>query len=654
MTDASVEAIAPEGPGRLTVGGRSAATNAAIPLLATYFADAPAWDLVERRQVGTAGLDDLTRYVRMRVAIAAAVRLDEILRSIGRAPTFQYTQTQDESIGAVRGRLDIPRFVRNRLRTESPRRYPIRVVRRAYTTPEVVLAAHAAFAVANDLRNAPIGHLPMDSPERAAIGLRQSRLRQFLRQSNIAEAAASANKIRRRGEREALVNRVRRRVGGGHIAKPEPYAALLRWVDEYGSAVGVAAGTIEWAFYDERFDTKLFEIWSLKVLTEALTSRLGPPITGPRPLFERDQGAIVAWRAGGANVRLYFQASLERSGLGKPRWNFTAPDERPLGGIPDIALSIELVDGRTLVALVDPKLRVRDGAPSEELYKLLGYFGNAGTRQAPLGAIVFYAPGQTRIYRLEDGESGRLEAIGVDPELPAASRGQVEAVVDLLLSSVGLEPSLIAAMADLREGSPEGPEATAAARQSTAVDAMRRQAALLPGGSIEPFKRTVAAMLQGAWVDLDDEAARMVGTAEYFGMTAPDDADHSGPLLGLAATCERVIHARLIDGARARNPRAFAEVRTLGSVIAAIRDALSRRPGSDAGRAISREIDALRLDRRELSDLVDGLQSMNSRYRIPAAHRDLVDQRLWQAGRLAILRPDTGLLPLLLHALVRH
>lgn len=641
------------GSGHLSSDARAAATAAAIPLLATYFADAPAWDLTDRAEVGTAALSDLTRFVRMRVAIASAGRLDRILRDVVRNPTFHYAQHQDVSEGAVRGRLDVPRYIRTRLRRESPRRYPIRAVDRAFTTPENILAAHAAIAVAEDLRRSPIGILPQRAPERTAISLRRSRLRQFLAQSNVREIVDAASRIRRSDDRRDLVSRVRRRVDGGHIARPEPYRALLDWVDAYGTDLGATVGKIEWAFYDERFDTKLFEIWVLQLLLDGLTERLGPPILGPRPLYERDQGPIAAWRAAGATLRLFYQGSLERVGLGKPRWRFTVPTSRPLGGVPDLALAVGLVDGSTIVGLVDPKLRIREGAPTDELYKVIGYFGNASTQQSPLGAIVFYTPGQGRVHELDDGAAGRLAAIGVDPALPH-SRPEVGRLVDYLLAGTGLDSVLLAGMAGLDPLGPEAAEATAAARQSTAVEAMRRQAALVPPATIEPFKRSVRALLQEAWEDLDDEAARMLATAEYFGMTAPDDADHSGPLLGLAATVERMLHLRLVDRARTLDERAFADVRTLGSVVATLREALGLRPRSLAARRLAAEIDRQNLDRVELSGLVDALQMMNTRYRIPAAHRDLVDQHLFETGRMAILRPDTGVLPALLHALVRH
>jgi hypothetical protein len=649
MTDAP--ASADEG-GRLSPLGRSAAAATALPLLATYFADAPTWDLQGQVQVGDAVADELSRFVRMRVAIASAGRLESILSRIARAPTFKYVQIRDESAGAIRGKLDVPRYLRTRLRTDSPTRYPIRVIHRGFDTPENVLAAHAAAAIASDLRQAPVRLLPRASPERLAIARHLASLSQILHRSNLAEATGAARSIRHRGQRHALLDRVRARVRAGHIARPEPYSDLLAWAQGIdGTQAGATVGEIEWSFYDARFDSKLFELWSLTLLLDSITSRLGPPIIGPRPLFERERGPLAVWRAAGGKFHLFFQASFERAGLGAPRWSFTSPSQKPLVGIPDISLSMELIGGQTIVALVDPKLRIRDGAPTEELYKLIGYFGNAGSGQAPLGAIVSYAPGNPRSYLLEDGSAGRLTAMAVDPEDHRSSGQQFTELVDRLLTSVGLDPSLMEMMPTLRAGSAEAEEAATAARQGSAVEAMRRQAALLPAGSIEPFRRGVAGLLAEAWDQVDEDTARMVATAEYFGMTAPDDADHSGPLLGLAAACERILYAGLFEAVRARRPRAFDDIKTLGSMIAGLRDALSSRPRSAAAKLVGREIDARGLDRMQLADVAEALRLVNVRYRIPAAHREIVDQALWQGGRLAILRPESGLLSRLLNVL---
>lgn len=639
--------------GRLSAGGRSAATATALPLLATYFADAPTWELRSQAQVAGEGIDELARYVRMRVAIASAGRLESILRRVGSSATFQYAQFREESVGAIRGKLDVPRYVRSRLRAEAPRRYPVRILRRAFATPENILAAHAALIVTYDLTQAPVRLLPKGSPERVAIARAVSTLGHLLRQSNLAEAATIASTVRNRGQRQMLIDRVASRVRGGHIAKPEPYADLLTWIHAFGSEQGsAAAGVVEWAFYDERFDTKLFEIWSLRLLIDSVTGRLGPPVLGPSPLFERDRAPIAAWRAAGATVRVFFQASFERTGLGPTRWTFTVPERRSLTGIPDISLALEMVGGMRLVALVDPKLRIRDGAPAEELYKLIGYFGNSGTGQSPLGGIVFYAPSQPRLYLLEAEGRARIAAIGVDPAMEPESRARFNELVDMLLNAVGLDADLTGPMAMI----PSDPESSVeevvtTARQMTAVEAMSRQAAGLPAGSLEPFKREVAGLLEEAWIRLDDDTARMIATAEYFGMTAPDDADHSGPLLGLAATCERVLYLRLLDPVRMTHRREFADVKTLGATISCLRDALGRAPRTDAGRALAAEIASRGLDHARLAELEVALHQMNIRYRIPAAHRELVDQNLWQTGRLSILRPGTGLLRQLLDVL---
>jgi hypothetical protein len=102
--------------GRLSATARSAATTTALDLLGTYFADAPTWELEHREQLapGDAALADLAEAIRIRVALAAARRLDVLLHRISERLSFRYSRIDDETIGAVRGRLDVPRYIETR------------------------------------------------------------------------------------------------------------------------------------------------------------------------------------------------------------------------------------------------------------------------------------------------------------------------------------------------------------------------------------------------------------------------------------------------------------------------------------------------------------------------------------------------------------
>ena len=68
-------------------------------------------------------------------------------------------------------------------------------------------------------------------------------------------------------------------------------------------------------------------------------------------------------------------------------------------------------------------------------------------------------------------------------------------------------------------------------------------------------------------------AKQMLVTAEYFGTHALADADHSGPLLGLAAACEATLCDYLIQATCAAGPSRIDAGATFGKMIHWLNDA---------------------------------------------------------------------------------
>lgn len=89
-----------------------------------------------------------------------------------------------------------------------------------------------------------------------------------------------------------------------------------------GLTAGANPGSVEWAFYDERFDAELFEIWSLVRLVDALEAALGKPAQAASSLLGRTKAPIRSWHLGGVRVQLYFQPALSRLTRAGTRWRF--------------------------------------------------------------------------------------------------------------------------------------------------------------------------------------------------------------------------------------------------------------------------------------------------------------------------------------------
>jgi hypothetical protein len=440
-------------PGQLSPESRRAATQAAIRLLGTYFADAPTWELEHRGEIATGSdeEDALALALRLRVALAAARRLDDLLRDIAADLSFRYRRTPDETVGMVRGRLDVQRYLRAQGKREAPRRYPVNVVERSHTTPENTLALYATGWV---LRELDIGNaiaLPPRAPELRELQERRASLARTLHHPVLSEARAAAEAVWSRGGLASLLDEVEARVEGGHLARPEPYGALAAWVRSFDPRARPEAADIEWSFYDERFDTKLFEIWMLDSLARSLQTRLGEPTV--RPLWERGATPTFLWKRGPATVALHFQRSLSSSN-GGAEWQRVDPPG-PFEGVPDITVVVSTTRAGESVAYLDAKLRQRDQHPTEELYKLLGYFDNTGSRAARHGAIVYYKLDGVAVETFEDrrtdGRQGRMLAVGVEPSNHDNAAGFAK-IGELILEMINTsDPEAFPVPADVEE-----------------------------------------------------------------------------------------------------------------------------------------------------------------------------------------------------------
>ncbi|AOY74339.1 hypothetical protein [Paenarthrobacter ureafaciens] len=651
MTQATEEELVDDATeadgGRFTAAGRRAAINASLPLLATYFADAPTWELEVSQQLATTpdekAVDDLAMAVRLRASLAAAERLLRILGDVAARPTFRYTQVSAESVGQIRGRLDLSRYSREHGRIAVPRRYPIRLVERENATPENVLASYAAHWLRRDLATIPRDFLPAKSPEFRDLQRLQDGLGRSLGLPLLAGTSALALDVWRRSALPDLIERVNARLEAGHIASPEPYKELADWVAATRNGTAVAdVGDREWSFYDARFDTKLFEIWCLLKLADAISSLIGVPALAAESLAQRHQGPMYAWNIGAGSLQLHFQASLAALTEGGVVWSFE-PGPAKLQGFPDLAVTADTIAGRGL-AIFDPKLRRRPNrVPTEELYKLLGYFGNLEHSKPPIGAIFYYSPQTATDFTLVSAGGGELHALGLDPE--AAATKPFEAAAQLALKAAGLgERSLTLLKSPKPESTGDSGELTAAIHQDVAVEAMQREADRLPASTLTPTRKAIATSLRAIWPQLDQQAQTMIVTAEYFGLNAPENADHSGPLLGLAAAFERVLNEQIFHPAAAQQRGVINLAQTLGGRLHTLDAALRGRNEPEA-KAIAAFLESQpTIDTANLQSILRDAKNMNRLYRIPAAHSDIVTAGTWADGRDIILDAHRGLL----------
>ena len=150
------------------------------------------------------------------------------------------------------------------------------------------------------------------------------------------------------------------------------------------------------------------------------------------------------------------------------------------------------------------------------------------------------------------------------------------------------------------------------------------------------------------WDSLGNDIQKMLITAEYFGDQVPEGFDHSGPVLGLFAACERLVGDRLFGPSQAVLSDEYQRV-TFGGAAEALRRLPVWRGGRE--RTLRRWVEQQPgADVAALGTIGVVMLKVN-RWRIAAAHAVLVDKTTWDQSHTAVLGGHDGLLVKLCRAL---
>lgn len=543
--------------------------------------------------------------------------------------SFQYRRTREESAGSVRGRLDISRYAQMKARRDVPKRYPVHGLHRYYGTAENVLVMYAAAWARREL--ATIGTrvlMPARAAERAELEDRTAALSRALHNPYLADATDAAEQVWRRGDLSALLDEVEGRIEGGHIASPQPYSAIVGWARSFSEAASIAGGEVEWTFYDHRFDPRLFEIWLLDRLACALERALGVAPEA-KPLWDRNATPTYTWKLGTASIRIHFQWALSQ--LSQPTWE-RASSGRPLEGVPDITVILAApLRGETAV-LIDAKLRQRDAGAAAEIYKLLGYFHNRGAAHPPVGAIVYYSPGTVKTDALTSQPHGVVLELGVDPVRGGDDDAAFDQLAEVLLTTLdSLDPVARSSGAAARDLS----DANTAVVQAKAVGDLLERTRQLGSGSLAPFMNILSQTLPTVWNNLGDDVRTILASAAYFGATAPEGADLSGPLLGLCAAVEKLLcdEGAVFSRLQAALPDDLNKPVTLGIAGLVKR---GRKPKTELDHKIRQFLlEEAHVDGQAILALSGRLVALNL-LRRAAAHTEVVLTDRWREGHATV------------------
>lgn len=643
--------------GSLSAHGRESAIRDALPIIGRFFQSQggpqrlATTDSISIQDEQGNGTDlRLLAALRLRAALAAAEPLVSAVEAVAARPTFRYALQSTESVGHLAGTLDVSRYVSRSYWDGGPPNYPVTNVYRSSKTPENVLTAYTALWLQRELREALDGSgAPSSSPEAQAIAELGGTFERLLSSPALADCRATATDLLRRGAEESLLDSVEARLRRGEVAHDEPYRAVLdsmRQVREAGP--NGLPGAQAWSFYDEAFDTRLFELWCAFSVATALSNAL---VTEVPPVNANwtGTGLTFTWRRPGGTLELYMQKSLHLIDETKQRrWKRKATTTY-LRGIPDIVVRGVNHEGISRWAILDAKLRQRSGPPTEELYKIIGYFGHYILEHDAQGAILFYAPDQSapnvREYVPEPPETGLLIATALNPSDRQQSMDGLAEVTDMLLSLLSLPPA--------RPSDPSISDGEA--YLARLVEEMRSTKGQIAPASLDASRRRLSALLgDEVWERLDADSRDMLATGEHVGFTLdPDGGDFSGPVLSLVAPLERLLHERLwLPATKDLSRKERQNRNSLGEVIDAIIQALDGQE-SPLGQAVRREVESQAISDSDLRRILGALITVNRDFRRRAAHKEKLTSWDWNVAFRRVISQQR-VLPDLLEALGVH
>lgn len=620
--------------GALSEAARQSAVEASLSLLGLYFASGDQ-ERADRRAASMGEIDAEVRALqaglRLRVALAAGDKLISLLDAIAKRSTFRYQLCPAEHVGSLRAALDINRWAIRAPGGGDDLTYPVLEVRRGARTPENVLATYAALWLRHELNSSfSESAATSDATEYTPIRRLLDRIQRAIQLPIFAECVVDARAIRTRSAAKHVIGDVNRRLRRREITNPAPYRILADWIDRcLDGHPAVDPGDIDLSVYGARFDTKLFELWCLGALGRALAGALNVPDPAINERWRRGDAAYTFENFAG-RLDLFFQKSVATIST-EHAAHWVKENGRRLGGIPDIAVRAQPTSGDVRFAVIDPKLRQRDRLPVEELYKILGYLNNFDIQPA-VGVLLIYTANAEAVVPdiFHDGRGGVLISAALNP---AASDGvcasTLEHVTRAILGLIEYKPP------------PAAPDSSSTSGQELNSDEHAEAALSDAKGSLTAWGRTHLSEIGPSkdrietlvgtmrWNTLDEDTRIMMATADLVGHQLDPTADFSGPVIGMCAAVEHLLHTVVITPVVGDDKERQRQTRTLGAAIDSVHQACQGRSGN-LPTAIRNHFQRLRLDLQEIENLVPAWRRLNRNFRVPAAHRHVLTKVDWQ------------------------
>ena len=337
--------------------------------------------------IRTGDVNEIDLEIYLRIVLANIEKLHYLISEFEKCLSMSQVDRAVVFTGEIQGRLNVGRYTKNLAQARFPKEYPCVVKSRTYASPENIYVIFIINNVLKMLDGFKRFLLEKGNPAFSELGLIEHHFQAFKCFSTKAyfkECQDAANQIiKTYGDRypDDLLNLITSRIHKGKIRNAYIYKQISDWYStyKYGSVLELSTQKLSVLRYSDDFANRLFELWCLYSIKETFITSFDAVLLEENNIMSvGDRYVYKLSTPTGGTLEIYYQkgANLYWDTEDELIWRYIKNGiSHGLRGIPDI--SIRYTAKEDALVMIDIKNRVRTaGMNSEEIYKMVGYFGN--------------------------------------------------------------------------------------------------------------------------------------------------------------------------------------------------------------------------------------------------------------------------------------
>lgn len=332
-------------------------------------------------------IDDIDLEIYLRIILANIDTLHGLISDLENSLSKSQVDREVIFSGEIQGRLNIGKYTKNIAQARFPKEYPCVVKSRTYASPEniyIIFIINNILKMLDEFKKFMLRKGNSSFSELALIEHHFKAFKVFSTKAYFKDCQDFAKQIMKSyGDcyPDDLQNLILTRIHKGKIRNSHIYQRIFDWYNTYkhGSVLELSKQKLSVLRYSDDFANRLFELWCLYCIKETFVSSFDAILLEENNIMGSGDRYIYKLSVPtGGTLEIYYQkgANLYWDTENDLIWKYIKDENtRGLRGIPDI--SIRYTTKEDALVMIDIKNRVRiAGANSEEIYKMIGYFGN--------------------------------------------------------------------------------------------------------------------------------------------------------------------------------------------------------------------------------------------------------------------------------------